>query len=63
MMSSTIKFINKPQEELINDFDLIEQVKSRDFLYQTKHPDYRNLPRRNEAWADIAKIMDIKDGE
>lgn len=63
MMNSTLKFINKPQQEYINDFELIEQVRVRDFLYETKHPDYRNLPRRNEAWAEIAILMNVKDGE
>lgn len=63
MLSNTIKLRPKEPQEYIDDHQLIAQVKIRDFLYQLKHPDYRNLPRRNDAWAEIAKVMSIRDRE
>jgi hypothetical protein len=39
---------------------LIEKVRQRTFLYDTKSPDYRDQHRRANAWEGIGKEMKIK---
>jgi hypothetical protein len=56
-----LKFHDKPKPEQVDDIELINEVKLREFLYKTKHPDYRNLPKRSQAWAEIAETLKISD--
>jgi Alcohol dehydrogenase transcription factor Myb/SANT-like len=56
-----IKFHEKPKPEQVNDVELIEEVKTREFLYKNKHECYRNLPMRTEAWGEIANKLGISD--
>lgn len=39
---------------------LIEKVRSRVFLYDLKSPDYRDHEKRNNAWEEIGKELNIK---
>jgi len=39
---------------------LIENVRQRTFLYDTKSPDYRELHLRANAWEGIGKELKIK---
>lgn len=56
-----IKFRVKQEPPSIEDQELIDLVKAHEFLYNTKNPDYRNLPLRACIWADIAKLLNIDD--
>ena len=38
---------------------LIEEVKNRAVLYDSDHSDYRNLKKRENAWTDIAVILNL----
>jgi hypothetical protein len=37
---------------------LIEKVREYVFLYDTGHPEYRNLVKKAEAWRDISEELD-----
>jgi hypothetical protein len=37
---------------------LIEKVREYVFLYDTGHPEYKNLVKKAEAWRDICKELD-----
>jgi hypothetical protein len=39
---------------------LIEKVRQRTFLYDTKSPDYRDQHMRANAWEEIGKELKIK---
>jgi hypothetical protein len=39
---------------------LIEKVRQRIFLYDTKSPDYRDQHMRDNAWEEIGKELKIK---
>ena len=39
---------------------LVEKVRQRTFLYDTKSPDYRDQHMRANAWEDIWKELKIK---
>ena len=39
---------------------LIEKVRQRTFLYDTKSPDYRDQHMRVNAWEEIGKELRIK---
>jgi hypothetical protein len=39
---------------------LIEKVRQRSFLYDTKSPDYRDQQIRANAWEGIGKVFKIK---
>jgi len=39
---------------------LIEKVRQRTFLYDTKSPDYRDRHMRANAWEEIGKELKIK---
>jgi len=39
---------------------LIEKVRQRTFLYDTKSPDYRDQHMRASAWEEIGKELKIK---
>jgi hypothetical protein len=39
---------------------LIEKVRQRTFLYDTKSPDYRDKNMRANAWEGIGKELKIK---
>ena len=39
---------------------LIEKVRQRTFLYDTKSPDYRDQQMRANAWEGIGKELKIK---
>jgi hypothetical protein len=39
---------------------LIEKVRQRTFLYETKSPDYRDQHMRANAWEEIGKEWKIK---
>jgi len=39
---------------------LIEKVRQRTFLYDTKSPDYRDQHMRANAWEGIGKELEIK---
>jgi hypothetical protein len=39
---------------------LIEKVRQRTFLYNTKSPDYRDQHMRANAWEGIGKELKIK---
>lgn len=56
-----IKFRVKQEAPSLNDNELISQVKNHEFLYDTKNPDYRNLPLRASVWSSIAKELNIRD--
>lgn len=57
-----IKFRVKAEEsQPVDDNDLIRLVKLHEFLYNTKNPDYRNLPQRAVIWGSIAKELGISD--
>jgi hypothetical protein len=58
-----IKFRVKDEPQTIDDSYLISRVKSHEHLFDTKHPDYRNLPQRAIVWASIAKELGIADRE
>jgi hypothetical protein len=36
---------------------LIEKVREYVFLYDTGHPDYKNLVKKYEAWRDISEEL------
>jgi hypothetical protein len=36
---------------------LIEKVREYMFLYDTGHPEYKNLVKKAEAWRDISKEL------
>lgn len=56
-----IKFTVKELPQQIIDSDLIRIVKNHEFLFNTKNPDYRNLPQRSVVWGSIAKELGISD--
>ncbi|KAG5667699.1 hypothetical protein PVAND_015670 [Polypedilum vanderplanki] len=56
-----IKFRVKDEGPHIDDENLIELVREHQFLYDTRSPDYRNLPMRATVWAEIAKNLAIED--
>jgi len=37
---------------------LIEKVREYVFLYDTGHPEYKNLVKKAEAWRDISEELD-----
>jgi hypothetical protein len=39
---------------------LIEKLHQRNFLYDTKSPDYRDQHMRAKAWEEIGKELKIK---
>jgi hypothetical protein len=39
---------------------LIEKVRQRTFLYDTKSPDYGDQHMRDNAWEGIGKVLKIK---
>ena len=39
---------------------LIEKVRQRTFLYDTKSPDYRDQHMRANAWEEMGKELNIK---
>ncbi|XP_049782383.1 uncharacterized protein LOC126184065 [Schistocerca cancellata] len=42
---------------------LIEAVREHRELYDTKHADYMKVKLKNRIWSDIAKDLNLKDGE
>lgn len=56
-----IKFRVKQEAPSLNDNELIALVKNHEFLYDTKNPDYRNLPLRASVWSSIAKDLNVQD--
>jgi Alcohol dehydrogenase transcription factor Myb/SANT-like len=56
-----IKFRVKDEPQPIDDIELIKLVKGHEFLYNTKNPDYRNLPQRSVIWSTIAQDLGIND--
>lgn len=51
------------EERLKEDSEIINRVKCHEFLYDTKHPDYRNLPMRDTVWTCISSEMNIRDSK
>jgi hypothetical protein len=39
---------------------LIEKVRAYVFLYDTSHPEYKNLVKKGEAWRDISEELHQK---
>jgi len=37
---------------------LIEKVREYVFLYNTGHPEYKNVVKKGEAWRDISEELD-----
>jgi hypothetical protein len=37
---------------------LIQKVREYVFLYDTDHPEYKNLVKKAEAWRDISEELD-----
>lgn len=42
---------------VLNDSEIIEEVRQHKFLYDLRSPDYRNLPLRNEIWQQISNKL------
>jgi hypothetical protein len=55
-----IRFKTKKTISSLNDSEIIEQVKQHRFLYDSRSPDYRNLPMRNEIWEKISRKLQVE---
>lgn len=58
-----IKFRLKEEPPSLDDKEIIKNVKSNQFLYDTHHPDYRKLPLRDAVWTSISTNMNIRDSK
>ena len=39
---------------------LVEEVEKRRVFYDKKHPDYKNIKKKEEKWADVVAILTKK---
>ena len=58
-----IKFRVKKEPPMLDDQEIINKVFKHEFLYDTKNPDYRNLPQRDSVWMNIANALNIRDSK